>query len=391
MTALRVIFTMVVSLAFFGCSRKDADLPKTQFAELEKLSDAAVIISVNGHDATKHDLEEVRKLRKVFYQLVKKDDQKTNHAENLDKLDAVAIGTFAGNMIRDTIINEAIAAYTKKNGEFDESVLQEARKRVLSKYTSTLASAGITFKKFQRHLEDVGMYAYFAQTVTNEFRQEAFLASAFTNRYVITSNVVANVYSEIEIHNRLAAETNKTIAATYNAVLAALDAGQDFAELADKYSMDPDKDLGGDIGECVERDFADEPELWKAIQVLSPGEHTPVVAASDSYQIVKLIDKIPAEKAQSREDSLHLARIYFRRADLLPRYDEVAVIETLEKDRRKRIVTEIIEKALLTADIKFPSGENVIPRESADFYLDRANELKAEIAVKEAANGKSDK
>ena len=145
------------------------------------------------------------------------------------------------------------------------------------------------------------------------------------------------------------------------------------------------------MGECLERDFAEEPEIWRAVKGLAPGEHTRIVAASDSFQILKLLRKIPAAQSRSHEDALHLARIYFRRADLLPSYTEEEVRETLEEDRRKRIVTEIIEAGLLNARISFPSGENVIPRESADFYINRANELKAEREAKGAGDGTKQK
>jgi len=71
-------------------------------------------------------------------------------------------------------------------------------------------------------------------------------------------------------------------------LLGRLKKGEDFAELARKFSQDPSATQGGDLGMFVSEEI--EPALQKVISVLKPGEFSSVIQSPNGWQIVKLID-----------------------------------------------------------------------------------------------------
>ena len=360
-------------------AEKKVEHKSTYSETIDALDPETVLIVVNGRKATKRDLTSILSFRDAFYKFMQKDIKEGD----LEKVGQTAVSTFSGNFIRETLFQNAIDAYLNEHGPFSTNQMAIARKAVERQYENSRASGRVRFAAIQKQMQADGVGDFFSRTIELETLQEAFLANAFTNRFVIDSNTIARVYASVAEHNQIVAATNRAIAAQMQEVLKKLDNGEPFEILANQYSMDEQRNPGGDMGECLDRDFADAPQVWEAIQKLAVGRHTGVIELDDSFQIFKLIEKVPAIKSVSREDALHLARIYFRRADPIEKYSEEQVRATLEKDRRKRLTTEVIEKGLLTIKVEFPNGD-LLPRESADFYLDRAKELQEEAADKAA-------
>ena len=72
--------------------------------------------------------------------------------------------------------------------------------------------------------------------------------------------------------------------------------GEDFGELAQSYSEDPDSaPNGGSLG-FVQESALDKanPDLRKAIVALRPGQTTPIMKTPEGYRILKLITREPA-------------------------------------------------------------------------------------------------
>ncbi len=64
--------------------------------------------------------------------------------------------------------------------------------------------------------------------------------------------------------------------------------GEDFAELARKFSQDPSASQGGNLGTFVIEEI--DPSLREVISSMKPGEFSPVLQSPQGWQIVKLID-----------------------------------------------------------------------------------------------------
>ena len=64
--------------------------------------------------------------------------------------------------------------------------------------------------------------------------------------------------------------------------------GEDFAELARKFSQDPSASQGGNLGTFVFEEI--DPSLREVISSMKPGEFSPVLQSPQGWQIVKVID-----------------------------------------------------------------------------------------------------
>ena len=79
-------------------------------------------------------------------------------------------------------------------------------------------------------------------------------------------------------------------------IVARLQAGEDFAMIAQNYSEDSNTaQNGGDLGFVPESAFEKaSPELRRMIAALKPGEISPVLPSTDGYRILKVISKEPS-------------------------------------------------------------------------------------------------
>src|SRR5579872_3748361 len=113
-------------------------------------------------------------------------------------------------------------------------------------------------------------------------------------------------------------------------IVARLQAGEDFAMIAQNYSEDSSTaQNGGDLGFVPESAFEKaSPELRRMVAALKPGEISPVLPSTDGYRILKVISKEPSgqreltdprvqqtirETLQNRKDQL-LKNAYYEMA-----------------------------------------------------------------------------
>ncbi|MFH0732737.1 MAG: peptidylprolyl isomerase [Candidatus Omnitrophota bacterium] len=82
-------------------------------------------------------------------------------------------------------------------------------------------------------------------------------------------------------------------------VLAELDAGADFSDLARKYSKDLTKDRGGDLGYFQRGQMI--PEFENVCFAIKPGQTSGIVKTRFGYHIIKVTDKRAAEYKQLGE------------------------------------------------------------------------------------------
>jgi parvulin-like peptidyl-prolyl isomerase len=74
-------------------------------------------------------------------------------------------------------------------------------------------------------------------------------------------------------------------------ILYKLDTGSDFSDLAKSYSEASNKDDGGELGWVTQNGkTAIRSDLWDAIAKLQPGQHTDVIATSDGFYYIVLVE-----------------------------------------------------------------------------------------------------
>ncbi len=84
-----------------------------------------------------------------------------------------------------------------------------------------------------------------------------------------------------------------------------VDAGESFADLARIYSQGPTAEDGGDIGEFAEETLS--PEIQAALDGLTPGQATAVVATDQGFQLfyVEAIHQIESKSLESVREEIH--------------------------------------------------------------------------------------
>jgi peptidyl-prolyl cis-trans isomerase C len=108
-----------------------------------------------------------------------------------------------------------------------------------------------------------------------------------------------------------------------NSILARIQGGADFAEMAEQYSICPSSVDGGNLG-WLYRGEAVLPFLEAAYQ-LSPGEISGVVQTNMGYHIIQLLDERDVSPAPSQSDILELATM-----ELTAAAQEDAVMDILD-------------------------------------------------------------
>lgn len=84
---------------------------------------------------------------------------------------------------------------------------------------------------------------------------------------------------------------------TAKQVKARLDAGENFADLAKEFSLDPEtKQKGGDLGELKMKNSGMSPEIEQAMAALTVGQVSGPVKTGDGYDVLRMDEIIPARQ-----------------------------------------------------------------------------------------------
>ena len=111
----------------------------------------------------------------------------------------------------------------------------------------------------------------------------------------------------------------------------AIAAGEDFAEVAARFSQEPRAYLGGDQGRLARDDL---PSAYvDAIFELAPGEVTSIISADYGYHLFQVVERYPAEILPLEEVSAEIGSILDRR-----RLDELVEGFVLEARERYNVV-----------------------------------------------------
>jgi peptidyl-prolyl cis-trans isomerase C len=136
-------------------------------------------------------------------------------------------------------------------------------------------------------------------------------------------------------------------------------AGEDFAKLAKQYSDDPgSKDTGGEYkfprGKMM-------PEFEAAAFALKTNEVSDIVQTSYGYHIIKLSEKIPAQKVELAKVAPQV-REYLRRQQMRNHEQEIEDYFTkLEKDANVQILDESLKPKEAALTPLLPPGHPAVP------------------------------
>lgn len=333
-----------VSLSLLGCGGKEAD-------------SSPDVLSVNGVNYTQGDWDSDIAVREVLY-------------SHRDGRSAKSDVEFARK--RDLVRSMALSAFVndvlwRQSANLDDDVpghpvYSEALSATKARYAKTFGRGTETFDDLTCAMTNRNMRRRFIYLVTREAAQEAYCLAHHRDDYTVTSNLVETTLRQHAQINAEVAETNRQIYVMASNLVTQARAGKNFAELADRFSQDREKELGGSLGECDKNDFPLEGDtLWPILERLREGGTTDVLETEDGLCIYRC-DAIIPESEKTGEFALKLSRICLYRAIPIPEQTFDQCWRQLARERRQDVVNRIIGERRAQMKIRLPQGTGAIPK-----------------------------
>ncbi|HJY88274.1 MAG TPA: peptidylprolyl isomerase [Candidatus Acidoferrales bacterium] len=287
------------------------------------------------------------------------------------------------NILDELINNEILLERAKKSGlEASDGEVEDKFTEFKSPYTEDefqrqLKDRGVTVDDLKRDLrrqlsiqklinrEVVAKISITDQDVADFYHQNRAQFDVAEPQYRI-GQIVVTPRKDPQVRNRknddatTEAEARRKVAM----LLARLNSGADFAQLAMDYSEDPvTAATGGDLGYVPESALSQsEPALKKTVLALHPGQVSGVIALRDSYRILKLVAReAPGQRElndpkvqQSIRDTLRNRKEQLLRAAYLAvARDQARVVNYLARQ-----VIESVGKVPTAVKTPPPPGKN---------------------------------
>lgn len=346
--------------------KPEAAVPAKPRPPARKLT--TILVRVNGEDITWGDLVRYTDMMAVMM----KNRRKDCTPEDVRRFKAKFMQRFSMDLMRQKVMMTSLAPS-------NIVVSAAVRAQVEREFTRNFAKKGQKFEELRTDLKNVGYLRDINRALYSEMVIKQFLTTTCSNQYFVSDQELKDVRRGMELRNRVAVETNKLQVARAQMVLDRIRKGEDFAKMANEFSQDdergndPDeakKDAagekkadeedvalnGGDQGDCDESDFVNDKHVWQKLLRMKPGDVSELFEIEEGYAIYKVLEIKKAEESNTGDKSLHLARIFFRRAFEFPEQTDDELRVDVEREKRGDLTTAVYRTFLKMSKIEYPDG-----------------------------------
>ncbi len=196
---------------------------------------------------------------------------------------------------RQLILHEfKTAGYALPESVLDDLVQEKIRTKFRDRATlaKMLQHEGLTFEKFRQQIREQFIVE---QLRYKNINQEIIISPHKVENYYEAHKEDFKIKDEVRLRlivlNKASAQNEEESRKLAEEILAKLNEGRSFTEMADMYSQTKQRNQGGDRGweELSEL----RPELAEAAAKLKPGEHSGVIDTSDAFYLLLVEDKRP--------------------------------------------------------------------------------------------------
>ena len=305
-----------------------------------------IIAEVNGFGITRMQIDRYMDMMIV---LLKNRSRKEIPQQKVDKFRRQNIYKLGDQLLRRAVLSTNLA-------HSNIVITADARTAVEKECLRNYGKRKQTFEELKTIVANAGFADEFVANIDFDARFRSFITTVYSNEFYITKEKVATVKKDLAAYNKRAAETNRVTLALAEDLLKRIRKGEDFGSLADRYSADPEKKPGGDLGDCDESDFTDEKHIWRILSRMNGGDVSDVLETEDGYAIYKVVQRNTAEQSQTASESLTLSRIYFRRAYLYPHQSDDELWDDVERETREKLFAEVYKKFREQSKVTYPNG-----------------------------------
>jgi parvulin-like peptidyl-prolyl isomerase len=255
-----------------------------------------------------------------------------------------AAGTVKMKDALDTLIEEKLIIQFGKDKDLKptpyelDQAIDGFRKRAEAQgadFEKLLQQEGLTMERYRGMISDQ-MIA--RKVLTMEVRSSVHISEEDVTQYYNTHQDIFAGRPKAKISHILKylpkTATEEDYAKAFKEITAVRDqimAGLDFAEAAKKYSEDPSKDVGGDLGEVVSGQMV--PEFDKAAFALKTGEVSAPVRSPFGWHLIKMTKMMesapaPLEKVKGEiENRIYSGLVVSHKDEWMKRIKKDALIE----------------------------------------------------------------
>jgi peptidyl-prolyl cis-trans isomerase SurA len=294
-----------------------------------------VVAIVNNEVITLYELE--KKIREVTG--FSPDEIKSREPQRFDQTRRKVLELLIDEKIAEEKVKELDIRITQRQVDATIQGMKENQRMSHEEFVAQLEREGLTYEKFQ-------------QKIRKDLERMKLVEFEVRSKIIIRDEAIKEYY---ERHAKDFGKTEKVrIAGIFlirkhpddpgeimeiqkegEEILSRLRAGEDFGELAKRFSDGPGADAGGDLGTFHADQL--EPQLMKIIEVLQEGSVSGLIPRQNGIQILKLVEKHQGEIRPFEEAREAIYSILYRE-EVERRYQ--SWIQGLRESSYTRILTE---------------------------------------------------